>query len=188
MKKIGKWKILGSEYLYRRPWLTARRDSVELPDGRVFDEFYILEYPTWVNVIAVTDEGKYVMVRQYRHGIGEVLTELCAGCAEPGENPMEAARRELLEETGYAGGSWRAFDVLAPNASANTNLSHTFIAEGVTPVAEQRLDPSEDIAVELYTADELLALLHSGAIKQTTMAAPLWHHFYNLKTAKEERP
>lgn len=177
---------MSSEYLFNRPWLTARRDRVELPDGRVFDDFYVLEYPEWVNIIATTPEGKYVMVRQYRHGIQEVIPELCAGCAEPGEDPLEAAKRELLEETGYSGGRWRPFDVLAPNASANTNMSHTFIAEGVTQVAEQHLDESEDIAVELYTRAELLDLLASGAIKQTSMAAPLWHYFYNLERGEEE--
>lgn len=184
-KRIEKWKTLASEYLFRRPWLTARCDRVELPDGRVCEDFYILEYPEWVNVIAVTDDGKYVMVRQYRHGLQQVLTELCAGCVEPGEEPLAAAQRELLEETGFGGGRWRAFDVLAPNASANTNQSHTFIAEGVSLKSEQHLDASEDIAVELYTEAELLDLLRSGAIKQTTMAAPLWHYFYNLKNKEE---
>lgn len=180
-EEIKKWKTLKSEYLFQRPWLTARRDAVELPDGRVHDEFYILEYPEWVNVIAVTDDGHYVMVRQYRHGTQEVLTELCAGCAEPGEDMESAARRELLEETGFGGGRWRAFDVLAPNASAMTNLSHTFIAEGVTRIGDQHLDPTEDIAVVLLSEQELLELLGSGEIKQTTMAAPLWHYFYELK-------
>lgn len=181
MKKIGKWKTLSSEYLFRRPWLTARRDCVELPDGRVFDEFYILEYPTWVNVIATTTDGRYVMVRQYRHGLQEVMPELCAGCVEPGEEPMAAARRELLEETGYAGGVWRAADVLSANPTANNNLCHTFIAEGVTLQAEQRLDPSEDIAVELHSRDEVMGMLERGEIKQALMAAPLWHHLYKLK-------
>ena len=81
-KKIEKWKTLSSEYLFRRPWLTARRDRVELPDGRVNDEFYLLEYPSWVNVLAVTDKGEYVMIEQYRHGIDEVIFELCAGVLE----------------------------------------------------------------------------------------------------------
>ena len=66
-----KWNTLKSEYLIRRPWLTARRDTVELPTGVVNDEYYVLEYPTWVNVIAVTADGRYVFIRQYRHGIGE---------------------------------------------------------------------------------------------------------------------
>ena len=85
--EIKKWKVLGSEYLFRRPWLTVRRDRVELPNGTVHPEYYVLEYPTWVNVIAITEEGQFVMVRQYRHGLGEVSTELCAGVAEKGEEP-----------------------------------------------------------------------------------------------------
>ncbi len=65
MAKIGKWRLVNSEYLIRRPWLTARRDTVELPDGRINDEFYILEYPTWVNVIAIDKDGRFVMVEQF---------------------------------------------------------------------------------------------------------------------------
>lgn len=182
-KEIKKWETLKSEYLFRRPWLTARRDAVELPDGRIHDEFYILEYPEWINTIARTPEGNFVMVRQYRHGTREVLTELCAGVVEPGEDIEAAARRELLEETGFGGGIWTKFDVYAPNASAMTNHSHTFIAEGVTLQSDQHLDPTEDIAVEILTPDELMSLMKSGQIKQTTMAAPLWHYFFNLARA-----
>lgn len=186
MKKIEKWKTLESEYLFNRPWLTARRDRVKLPDGRIFDDFYVLEYPTWVNIIAITPEGRYVMVRQYRHGLADVFTELCAGCAEPGEEPLAAAKRELLEETGYAGGEWEAFDVLSANPTSMNNLNHTFIARGVTLQAEQHLDASEDISVELYTRQEILGLLERGEIKQALMAAPLWHHFMTLREEGRE--
>lgn len=181
MKKIEKWTTLASEYLFRRPWLTARRDKVQLPDGRIFDEFYILEYPTWVNIIAITDESKFVMVRQYRHGLQDVFLELCAGCAEAGEAPIDAAKRELLEETGYAGGTWREFEVLSANPTANNNLSHTFIAEGVTLQSAQHLDPSEDISVELLTANQVFAELSAGNMKQALMVAPLWHYFYERR-------
>lgn len=177
MKKIEKWATLEREYLFKRPWLTARKDKVQLPDGRVFDEFYILEYPTWVNVIALTPEGRMVMVRQYRHGLQDVFVELCAGCVEPGEEPLAAAKRELLEETGYAGGEWEALDVLSANPTSMTNLNHTFIARGVTLQGEQHLDESEDIAVELYSQEEVKTMLRRNEIKQALMAAPLWHFF-----------
>ena len=100
------WKTLSSEYLIKRPWLTARRDKVQLPDGRILDEYYVLEYPTWVNVIAITKEGDMVLVRQYRHALGRTNFELVAGVLEKGEDPLVAAQRELLEETGYSGGEF----------------------------------------------------------------------------------
>ena len=85
--KIKKWKLLESEYIIRRPWLTARREKVQLPDGTIHPEYYVLEYPDWVNIIAETKDGRYVLVEQYRHGLGEISIELCAGCVEPGEPP-----------------------------------------------------------------------------------------------------
>ena len=101
-----KWTVLESEYLFRRPWLTARRDKVRLPNGNINPEFYVLEYPDWVNVIAITDEGRFIIERQYRHGIGSAGWEIPAGVCEKGETPEQAARRELLEETGYGDGEW----------------------------------------------------------------------------------
>ena len=99
------WKTLDSKYLFKKPWLTARVDKVQLPTGAIIDEYYILEYPEWVNTIAINKEGQFVFVRQYRHGIGKTVNELCAGVVEEGEEPMDAAKRELLEETGFGGGS-----------------------------------------------------------------------------------
>lgn len=177
MTEVKKWEVLGREYLYRRPWLTVRRDRVRLPTGAVNDEYYVLEYPTWVNVIAIDREGRFVMVEQYRHGLQEVFTELVAGVAEEGENPLEAAQRELLEETGYAGGTWRLNTVLSANPGSQNNLSYSFIATGVERVAEQHLDETEDVAVRLLSRDEVLQLLRSDTLKQALMAAPLWKYF-----------
>ena len=174
---MEKWEVLGREYLYRRPWLTVRRDRVRLPTGAVNDEYYVLEYPTWANVIAIDREGRFVMVEQYRHGLQEVFTELVAGVAEEGEAPLEAAQRELLEETGYAGGTWRLNTVLSANPGSQNNLSYSFIATGVERVAEQHLDETEDVAVRLLSRDEVLQLLRSDTLKQALMAAPLWKYF-----------
>ena len=174
--EIKPWKTLTSEYVIRRPWLTARRDAVELPDGRRIDEYYVLEYPVWVNVIARTPDGLYVMVEQYRHGPAEISMEICAGVAEDGETPLQAARRELLEETGYGGGTWTELCVLSPSGSFS-NKAYCFLADGVVPAGPRHLDPGEDIAVHLLTAHELYALLQSGGIHQALMAAPLWKHF-----------
>ncbi len=176
-----KWKVLSTEYLCRRPWLTARRDVVRLPDGRVNPEYYILEYPDWVNVIAITRDGHMVMERQYRHGLGKTCFELPCGVIEAGETPLEAARRELLEETGYAGGEWREWMTLSPNPSTSTNLTHSFLVTGVEKVSGQHLDATEDIEVSLQTQEYVRELLENNQILQALMAAPLWKYFYGKK-------
>lgn len=175
--KDMKWDVLDSEYIVRRPWLTARRDKVRLPDGRVNDEYYVLEYPDWVNIIAITDDDRFVLVRQYRHGLGRTSFELCAGVCEQGESPEESARRELLEETGYAGGEWHELMLLTANASTQNNITHCFIARGVSKVDTQHLDPTEDVEVYCKERGEVYAMLLRGEFMQALMAAPLWRFF-----------
>ena len=80
--KKRNWKVLTSEYLARKPWFTVRHESIELPDGRRIPDYYVFEYPDWVNVIAITKEGKFVFIDQYRHGLGETDYEIPAGVAD----------------------------------------------------------------------------------------------------------
>lgn len=174
-----KWKILHSEYLHRRPWLTVRRDTVQLPTGVINDEYYVLEYPDWINVIAIREDGRFVMIRQYRHALGVTAYELVAGVVDPSDaSPLDAAKRELYEETGYGGGRWEEYLVAAPNPGAMTNYSHTFLARGVRPVSTQHLEATEDIDVFTFTEDEVFGMLRSGQIKQALMIAPLWKYFF----------
>ncbi len=175
---MEKWKTLDSEYIIRRPWLTARRDRLLMPDGTIHPEYYVLEYPSWVNVIAIDREGRFVMVRQYRHGLDDIFTELVAGVAEDGESPLEAARRELLEETGYGGGDWELMTVLSANPGSQNNLTYSFIARDVEPSGERHLDATEDVELHLLSRDEVFDLLNSSEMKQALMAAPLWKFFY----------
>ena len=181
-----KWEILSTEYLIRRPWLTARRDHVKLPTGAENPEFYVLEYPDWVNVIAITKEGEFVMIRQYRHGLGETRYELCAGVSEEDEDPVESARRELYEETGYGGGEWQLWMTISANPSTTNNLTYCFLAIGVERVSSQHLEETEDITVHLLTEAEVKELLVTDEIRQALMAAPLWKYF-SLKAANDPR-
>ncbi len=175
------WETLSSEYLIRRPWLTARKDVVKLPNGVINNEFYVLEYPDWVNIIAITEDDKFILIRQYRQGLGETNFEIVAGVVEQGESFEAAAKRELLEESGYGGGTWTKIMEISGNASTTNNLTHCFLARGVKPLSSQHLDRTEDIEVHLLRRDELFRLLSSGEIRQSLMAAPLWKFFYDNK-------
>lgn len=171
------WKVLNSEYLAHEPWFTVRREAVELPGGARIPSYYVLEYPDWVNVIACTDDGRFLLIDQYRHGLGRTSYEIVAGVRDPQDaTPLDAARRELYEETGYGGGEWKEYMVLSANPATHTNLTYTFLATGVQPLSTQHLEASEDIRIHLFTFEEVRRLLEENCIPQALMAAPLWRY------------
>jgi 8-oxo-dGTP pyrophosphatase MutT (NUDIX family) len=169
----GPWKVLTREYLSKKLWYTVRVDRVELPNGTVIPEYWVSEYPPWVNVVALTEKDEVVLIRQYRHGIAAVHWELPAGSTDPEDTSMEeAARRELREETGYVGGRWSLLTTLSANPALQNNLTYTFLAEGVTPGAASP-EESEEITVHLKPLAEVEALLENGGFLQALHAAPL---------------
>lgn len=177
-QEIKSWKVLSSGYIAREPWFTVRREKVQLSNGSVIPSYYVMEYPAWINVIAITREGLMVMERQYRHGLARVDYELCAGVVDPTDaTPLDAARRELLEETGYGNGTWKQLMVTCVNPGTHTNLTYCFLATGVEKVTERHLEPTEDIAVELLSPEEVRKLLEEDRIMQALHVAPLWRYF-----------
>lgn len=172
------WKVLDRRYvLDRRPYMYLREDTVLLPNGSRIDDFFVFEYPDWVSTVAITKTGEFVLIRQYRHGIGAVYYELVAGVAEKEYSLLENAQRELLEETGYGGGEWQAWMQISANPSTHTNISHIFLATGVERVAEQHLETTEDIVVHVLPAAEVLRLLRAGEMFQALHQAALWRYF-----------
>jgi ADP-ribose pyrophosphatase len=169
------WEVLKSEYLFTEPWFTVRRDAVKLPNGHRISSYYVTEYPDWVNVIAITKEKRFVFVKQYRHGIGSVHFELCAGvCEKEDASPLISAQRELLEETGYGNGVWEEYMTLSPNTSTIKNVTHCFLAKDVEKIMEPHLEDTEDLSVHLFSYEEIKKILENDEIKQSLMAAPLW--------------
>lgn len=158
------WKVINSRYLLRRWWLNIREDHVQLPDGAELPEFHVLEFPDWTCVICLDEGGNLVMVEQYRHGVTRFSIELPAGAVEPGEDPIDAAKRELLEETGYASDDWIKIGECAPEPSKQTNWAHIYFARGARMVTAPDPDESEHISVHLMQPGEVLRLADEGAI------------------------
>jgi 8-oxo-dGTP pyrophosphatase MutT (NUDIX family) len=168
------WQAHDVTYPFRRPpWMVLRHQRYSLPSGREIADYWISEYPPWVNVVAVTADDRLVMVRQYRPGIGEVHYEIPAGVAEEGEDLESAARRELLEETGFGKGRWSVITRLSANPALQNNVTTTFLAEGVEPVSPPAPEATEDLRVHLVKVHDVLGLFDQGEMIQALHAAPL---------------
>lgn len=171
------WRLKSSVYLHRQPWLTVRKDHLRLSNGEEIPDYFVLEYPNWVNTLGITKEGLFVLVRQYRHALGRASYELCAGVAEASDaDPVDAARRELLEETGYGNGQWEPFMTLSANPATHSNLTYSFLATGLEKIAEPSLDATEEITVHLLTKEEVRALLLRDEMVQALHVAVLWKY------------
>ncbi len=170
------------------PW--GETHSTQLAQTRVFSvhavertsprtgkthTFGIVQCPDWVNVVAVTTDGKAVLVEQYRHGTQTVTLEVPGGMVDPGETPMDAARRELLEETGYGCAELRQLGCVEPNPAIQTNRCYTFLATGCAPMRPTHFDATEDCALRLEPVAALAGLVQSGAITHALVVAALAH-------------
>lgn len=176
-----KWKVLDSKYLYKETWFTVRSERCKTPLGKIVDPYYVFEFPDWVNALALTETGNILLVRQYRHALGETILEIPGGCVDGTDINNEAAmRRELLEETGYTFDTVESIGEISPNPSTNTNTTYMFLARGGKKIQEQDLDPNEEIEVIEFTPEEVIKLLKENKIRQSLHATCLFYAFLQL--------
>jgi ADP-ribose pyrophosphatase len=166
---IKPWKVLETNYFRPR----FRIDKCELSNGNLLDAT-ILEFRSWGNVVALTKNGDVVLVKQYRHGVCEVLLEFPGGVVEDGEDPLEGIKRELLEETGYTASNIIPVGNLYPNPALQSNTQYCFLALDVEKVGEQNLDAGEDIEVHLVPLDELVEMAKCGQFPHALDVAVLF--------------
>jgi ADP-ribose pyrophosphatase len=180
MKRLN-WKLLSSRYIIQDNWATLRADTCEMPNGNIITPYYVLEYPDWANVVAITENNEVILIRQYRHAAGEVVLEVPGGCIEKGETPEHAVRRELLEETGYQFDTIEQLSVLYANPATGNNHTYCFLATGGKKIQEQSLDHGEEIEVELVSIEELKKLLLENKIGQALHTSGIFYALIRLK-------
>ncbi len=163
--KDSPWQVLSSKKVLDTPFLKIRSERVKLPEGTILPDYYIIENPGWVGIVPLTEDGYFILNKQYKHGIGlEVIEFPAGGIDEHEDDPLKAAQRELMEETGYSvdQGQIEFFaHMLANPTNAETRI-WWYLARNARKTGEQKIDPSEIIENILVTPQELLELLHSG--------------------------
>lgn len=174
MKKpyLENWETLQSEDVFvAKPWIKVSTLQVRLPDGKIINDYHQIDLGDYAVVYAVTDDGQVIVERQYKHGIGKVTLVMPAGKVEPGEDPMEAAQRELLEETGYTADRWASLGTFAVNGNYGCGNAHVFMAQGARVVTEADSGDLEEIEIILMEPIDLVNAVRDGNIDLMGTAA-----------------
>ena len=168
------WQVLGSRYEDAGLMLFEKRiDRLRNPrNGKVFERL-VLESVDWVNVVALDADGRSLMIRQYRFGVGYTTLETPGGMVDPGEDSKTAAARELLEETGFASDNWSYLGAVEPNPAFHNHLCHHWLAQDVYRAQTQNLGDGESIALEFMTQEQVRAAVVSGELKHALALSAL---------------
>ncbi len=159
------WKKLRSEIVYQNNFFEIEQDQCQKPDGSLIDEYYIVKRPDVAVIAAFTPEMELIMITQYRHPVQSIDFELPAGHIDPNENILEAAQRELLEETGYKAEKLEQISAHFASSGLMNNTVHFFIGFNAKKIQEQSLDPNEAIEVKITPWPQALKLHEQGKVK-----------------------
>jgi ADP-ribose pyrophosphatase len=180
------WEEISREHIVQDQWIDFRKSAYRYPDGRVFEPFYTYSRRDYCVIVASDEDGNYLCVRQFRQGIREVTTEFPAGgierkdgreyasgarVAEQAEEALEAAKRELMEETGYVSDDWTHLITIPSNATIADNYAFLFAAKNCRKVSGQSLDETEYLNVKTFTADEIEEMIRAGEFEQVVHVA-----------------
>lgn len=175
------WKTISSEYISKHPYFTARVDKCEMPDGKIVETYYVVEMPVSVCALAITEDGKAIIVKQYRHPIQAIIYELPGGFIDEGETPVIGVARELLEETGYEFSAVYDVGKVAANPGVLNNYTQLFLMTGGKKTSQQQLDHNEEIEVQLISLEEVKRMLMRNDFPQALHTCCLLYAFKKLE-------
>ncbi len=164
---MKKWKTLATEMAFDHKWFKVRRDTVELPNGEVLDDYYVWPSNDVAMIAPVTPDNQFVLVKQYKHAVGEIMIEFPAGYVEAGEDVLATARRELTEETGYTAQELVPLATFANNPTKEISKVFAYLATECEPTAMQNLDSTEDIEVLTVSFSQMLHMIQTGEVWNT---------------------
>ena len=164
------WKTISTQTLVVDYHATVKRNKVELPDGAIIDDFYTLTIPDAAMVCAITSDRLVLLKSEYRYAVGTEVIECPAGMMEKGEEPLTAAKRELLEETGYSSDDWIYLGPTLESTSKLTNTMHLFLAKNAVKAGEQHLDPNEHLDLMKVSLEAAVKMVMSGIINANSTA------------------
>ena len=174
------WKVISTTDLFKTPFFRMRTDSLLLPNNKTMPHYYTFDYKDWVNIVPITKAGEVVLIRQYRHSVGDEMIEIPGGSIE-GEPALDAGVRELAEETGYVPETVELLGWQHPNPALQSNKLWSFIALGCEKKLEQNLDEFEDIEVFTASKKEVLDLVMEGKIQHSLVISSLFLALKYLK-------
>ena len=170
-----RWKVLAAERMHDCAVFSVSRLLSRSPRDGGERSFFRIDAADWVNVVPITTAGDLVLIRQYRHGAGEVTLEIPGGMVDPGEAPSASAARELLEETGYAAAEICEIGRSNPNPAHFRNRLHTFVARGCERLGDVRNKGNEETAGELVSRADVIRLVRDGRIDHVLVLAGLYY-------------
>lgn len=166
------WKTIdSSKLLDASPWLELWSETVSLPDGRVIQDYYRIEQPDFVGVFAMDDTNQVMCVQHYKHGPRDICLGLPAGYVKGNEPPLDAARRELLEETGCVAESWNYLGSFSVDGNRGCGRAHFYLARSICRIQDPDPDDLEEISIEYLSLSELAEYLYVGRVKTLGAAA-----------------
>lgn len=175
---VDRWKRLDSSLLKDYGFIKVRQDTYQHPDMDGDRKFLVLDSRDWVNIVAVTPVGQIILIRQFRYGVGDIRWEIPAGVIEPGEKPIDAAVRELREETGYEGDSVEELCFYEPNPAIQSNVCTSFLIKNAVKVHDTDWDDNEVIEVIPTAPLEVERKILSGEFCHALLQLPLLRYLY----------